>query len=120
IRGGKRIVGGKRMRNAAFSAVRGNSGSNLQVIGNSCSDLKEVALYAEFEFQGALIADNVVDGAAIGVSVTNFNRGGRLAVVQGNLIRNLLPARPNGTNPGDGVGIGITVEADTPGTRNAL
>ena len=53
----------------------------------------EVALYAEFGFEGALIANNTVDGAAIGVSVTNFNEGGRLAVVQGNIIRNLLPNR---------------------------
>jgi uncharacterized secreted repeat protein (TIGR03808 family) len=120
FRAGNVIVRGNRIRNAAFSAVRGNAASNLQVIGNSCSDLKEVALYAEFEFQGALIADNVVDGAAIGVSVTNFNRGGRLAVVQGNLIRNLLPARPTGTNPGDGAGIGITVEADTAVTGNVI
>jgi len=40
-----------------------------------------------------------VDGAAEGVSVCNFNEGGRLAVVQGNIIRNLLPKRPIGTAP---------------------
>jgi uncharacterized secreted repeat protein (TIGR03808 family) len=120
FRAGNVIVRGNRIRNAAFSAVRGNAASNLQAIGNSCSDLKEVAIYAEFEFQGALIADNVVDGAAIGVSVTNFNRGGRLAVVQGNLIRNLLPSRPTGTNPADGAGIGITVEADSAVTGNVI
>jgi uncharacterized secreted repeat protein (TIGR03808 family) len=44
--------------------------------------------------------------------VTNFNDGGRLAVVQGNLIRNLFAKRPAGTDPGDGAGIGIAVEAD--------
>ena len=120
FRAGNVIVRGNRIRNAAFSAVRGNAASNLQVIGNSCSDLKEVALYAEFEFEGAVIADNVVDGAAIGVSVTNFNRGGRLAVVHGNLIRNLLPARPAGTDPEDGAGIGISVEADTTVTGNVI
>ena len=37
-----------------------------------------------------MIANNLVDKAATGVSVTNFNEGGRLAVVQGNLIRNLF------------------------------
>ncbi len=36
-----------------------------------------------------MIANNTVDGAAFGVSVCNFNEGGRLAVVQGNIIRNL-------------------------------
>ena len=40
--------------------------------------------------EGAIIADDLVDKAATGVSVTNFNEGGRLAVVQGNLIRNLF------------------------------
>jgi uncharacterized secreted repeat protein (TIGR03808 family) len=90
------------------------------MIGNNCNDCKEVALYAEFEFEGAMIANNVVDGAAIGVSVTNFNRGGRLAIVQGNLIRNLLPMRPAGTDPEDGAGIGISVEADTAITSNVI
>jgi uncharacterized secreted repeat protein (TIGR03808 family) len=33
--------------------------------------------------------------------------------VQGNLIRNLTRSRPAGTDPNDGAGIGIGVEADT-------
>jgi uncharacterized secreted repeat protein (TIGR03808 family) len=120
FRAGNVIVRGNRIRNAAFSAVRGNAASNLQVIGNSCSDLKEVALYAEFDFQGALIANNIVDGAMVGVSVTNFNRGGRLAVVQGNLLRNLVPVRPGGTGPEDGAGIGIAIEADSAVAGNVI
>jgi putative cofactor-binding repeat protein len=48
--------------------------------------LGEVALYAEFDFPGTVIANNIVDTAAMGISVTNFNEGGRLAVLQGNLI----------------------------------
>ena len=114
------IVRGNRIRNAAFSAVRGNTASNLQIVGNTCSSLGEVALYAEFGFEGALIANNIVDGAAIGVSVTNFNQGGRLAVVQGNLIRNLVGRRPPGTNPNDSAGIGIGIEADTVVTGNVV
>jgi uncharacterized secreted repeat protein (TIGR03808 family) len=114
------IVRGNRIRNCAFSAVRGNAASNLHVDGNSISDVREVALYAEFGFEGALIANNTIDGAAIGVSVTNFNEGGRLAVVQGNLIRNLLPTRAAGTDPGDGAGIGLYVEADTAVTSNVV
>jgi uncharacterized secreted repeat protein (TIGR03808 family) len=61
-----------------------------------------------------------VDGAALGVSVCNFNEGGRLAVVQGNIIRNLLPKRPIGTAPDDDAGIGIYVEADTSVSGNAI
>jgi uncharacterized secreted repeat protein (TIGR03808 family) len=107
------MVRGNRIRNAAFSAVRGNKASNLQILGNTCTGLGEVALYAEFGFEGAVIANNIIDGAAVGVSVTNFNQGGRLAVVQGNLIRNLVGRRPAGTDPNDYAGIGIGVEADT-------
>jgi uncharacterized secreted repeat protein (TIGR03808 family) len=114
------MVRGNRIRNAAFSAVRGNAASNLQILGNTCSAIGEVALYAEFGFEGAMISNNIVDGAAVGVSVTNFNEGGRLAVVQGNLIRNLLPHRPAGTDPNDAAGIGIGVEADTAVSGNVI
>lgn len=114
------IVRGNRIRNAAFSAVRGNAASNLQIVDNTCTGLGEVALYAEFAFQGAVIANNIVDGAAMGVSVTNFNDGGRLAVVQGNLIRNLVPRRPAGTDPNDDAGVGIGIEADTLVASNVI
>src|SRR5256885_14685958 len=87
-------VRGNRIRNAAFSAVRGNAASNIQITNNTCTGLGDVAIYAEFGFEGAVIANNTIDGAAIGVAVTNFNQGGRLAVVQGNLIRNLVPQPP--------------------------
>ncbi len=114
------IVRGNRIRNAAFSAVRGNAASNLQIVGNTCSALGEVALFSEFGFEGAVIANNIVDGAAVGVGVTNFDNGGRLAVVQGNLIRNLVAARPPGSDPGDTTSIGIAVEADAAVTGNVI
>jgi putative cofactor-binding repeat protein len=114
------MVRGNRIRNAAFSAVRGNAASNLQILGNTCSAIGEVALYAEFGFEGAMIANNIVDGAALGVSVTNSNEGGRLAVVQGNLIRNLVSRRPAGTDPNDSAGIGIGIEADTAVSGNVI
>src|SRR6476619_3399201 len=113
-------VRGNRIRNAAFSAVRGNAASNIQITNNICTNLGEVAIYAEFGFEGAVIANNTIDGAAIGIAVTNFNQGGRLAVVQGNLIRNLLQKRPAGTDPNDGNGIGIGVEADAAVTGNVI
>jgi uncharacterized secreted repeat protein (TIGR03808 family) len=120
FRAGNVIVRGNRIKNCAFSAVRGNAASDIHIEGNAINDVREVALYSEFGFEGALIANNVVDGAAVGISVTNFNDGGRLAVVQGNLIRNLVPRRPAGTDPGDGAGIGIAVEADTALTGNVV
>jgi uncharacterized secreted repeat protein (TIGR03808 family) len=120
FRAGNVIVRGNRIRNCDYSAVRGNSASNIQISGNSVSDVREVALYSEFAFEGAVIANNTVDGAAFGVSVCNFNEGGRIAVVQGNIIRNLLPKRPIGTAPDDDAGIGIYVEADTSVSGNVI
>jgi uncharacterized secreted repeat protein (TIGR03808 family) len=120
FRAGNVIVRGNRIRNCDYSAVRGNSAPNIQISGNSVSDVREVALYSEFAFEGAVIANNTVDGAALGVSVCNFNEGGRLAVVQGNIIRNLLPKRPIGTAPDDDAGIGIYVEADTSVSGNVV
>jgi uncharacterized secreted repeat protein (TIGR03808 family) len=120
FRAGNVIVRGNRIRNCDYSAVRGNSASNIQITGNSVSDVREVALYSEFSFEGAVIANNTVDGAALGVSVCNFNEGGRIAVVQGNVIRNLLPKRPIGTAPDDAAGIGIYVEADTTVSGNVI
>jgi len=120
FRAGNVVVRGNRIRNAAFSAVRGNSASNIEIIGNSCSGLGEVAIYSEFEFEGALIANNTIDTAATGISVTNFDKGGRLAVVQGNLIRNLTRIPPNSTGDSQDHGTGITVQADTAVTGNVI
>ena len=120
FRAGNVIVRGNRIKNCDYSAVRGNSASNIHITGNSVSNVREVALYSEFAFEGAVIANNTVDGAAVGVSVCNFNEGGRIAVVQGNIIRNLLPKRPIGTAPDDDAGIGIYVEADSTVTGNVI
>jgi uncharacterized secreted repeat protein (TIGR03808 family) len=120
FRAGNVMVRGNRIRNCDYSAVRGNSASNIQITGNSVTDVREVALYSEFSFEGAVIANNTVDGAAVGISVCNFNEGGRLAAVQGNVIRNLLAKRPIGTAPDDDAGIGIYVEADTSVSGNVV
>ncbi|MBR0824176.1 TIGR03808 family TAT-translocated repetitive protein [Bradyrhizobium manausense] len=120
FRAGNVIVRGNRIRNCDYSAVRGNSASNIHISGNSVSDVREVALYSEFAFEAAVIANNTVDGAAVGVSVCNFNEGGRIAVVQGNIIRNLIPKRPIGTAPDDDAGVGIYVEADSSVTGNVV
>jgi len=111
------IVSRNRIDRCAFSAVRGNSANDIEIVGNSCSNLGEVALYSEFSFEGAVIANNTVDGALIGVSVANFNKGGRMAVVQGNILRNL--ARHPGQSEAEN-GIGIYVEADTAVTGNVV
>jgi uncharacterized secreted repeat protein (TIGR03808 family) len=115
FRAGAVLVNANRITDCAFSAIRSNSGSNCQMVANSCARLGQVALYAEFSFEGVVIANNIVDQAAMGVSVTNFKQGGRLAVVQGNIIRNLF-LRKNA----DSRGIGIGVEADTVVSDNVI
>lgn len=120
FRAGNVIVSGNRIRNCDYSAVRGNSASNIHITGNSVSSVREVALYSEFAFEGAVIANNTVDGAAFGVSVCNFNEGGRIATVQGNIIRNLIPKRPIGTAPDDDAGVGIYIEADAAVSGNVI
>jgi uncharacterized secreted repeat protein (TIGR03808 family) len=117
FRAGGVLVSGNRISECAYSAIRANAASNVQMVANSCAKLGEVALYAEFGFEGALIASNLVDGAASGIAVTNFNDGGRLAIVQGNLIRNLVRRE---AEPVDKRGDGISVEADAVVSANVV
>ncbi len=116
-RAGNVSVRANRITDCSYSAIRGNAASNIQILGNTCQRIGEVALYAEFGFEGALIANNIVDRAAAGISVTNFNEGGRLAVVQGNLIRNLVRREHE---PVDKRGEGISVEADSVVSGNTI
>lgn len=111
------LVTGNRIADCAYSAIRGNAASDIQMVANSCTRLGEVALYAEFGFEGALISSNLVDTAATGISVTNFNEGGRLAAIQGNLIRNLFRREHE---KADKRGEGIGVEADAAVTGNTI
>ena len=119
FRAGNVIVSGNQIADCAFSAIRSNSGGNVQISGNTCQRSGETAIYAEFAFEGAVIANNIVDGGANGISVVNFNEGGRLATVTGNLVRNLSQTGPY---PADapGFGVGISVEADTSVTGNVI
>lgn len=116
-RGSGVIVSGNRITDCSYSAIRANASSNILITGNSCERLGEVALYAEFGFEGAVISNNIVDVAATGIAVVNFNEGGRLAIVQGNLIRNLFRREHE---PVDTRGIGISIEADTVVSGNTI
>ena len=117
FRAGSVIVQGNRIADCAYTAIRGNAASNIQIIANSFERLGEVAIYSEFEFQGAVIANNVIDTAATGISVTNFQEGGRLSVIQGNLIRNLFRRE---YEKEDKRGEGIGVEADAVVSGNTI
>ncbi len=111
---GVRIVD-NRIRRCAFSAVRDNAGDDCVIARNVISDMKEVAIFVEFAFRSAVISDNIVENASAGISVTNLDEGGHLAVVKGNVIRNMRP-RINR----EGLGYGIAVEAETTVTGNAV
>ena len=119
FRAGNVQVSNNVISDCAFTAIRSNSGNNIQIIGNSCARSGETAIYSEFAFEGAVIANNVVQGAANGISVANFNEGGRLSTVTGNIVRDLSEKGPY---PADapGFGIGIHVEADTAVTSNVI
>jgi len=108
-RAGNVIVAQNRITDCAFSAVRSNAGSACQIIGNSCARLDEVAIYAEFGFEGAIISNNLIETAASGISITNFNEGGRMAVCANNIVRDLFVRE----GEVDGRGVGISAEADT-------
>lgn len=103
------IVSGNHIAGVAFSAIRLNSTNDAQVTGNTCADCLEVAIFSEFAFSGSVIANNIVDRAAQGISITNFNEGGRLATCSGNIVRNIFPA--SAVNP-DTRPAGIFAEAD--------
>ena len=103
----------------AFSAIRANSSSNIHMSGNSCLRSGETAIYAEFAFEGAVINANIVDGAANGISIVNFDSGGRMGVCSANIVRNMSTQGPYQPDP-PGFGVGISVEADCAITGNVV
>lgn len=113
------MIANNMVSDCAFSAIRANSASNVQIAGNTCLRSGETAIYSEFSFEGASITGNIVDGAANGISIVNFNEGGRLAVCANNIVRNLSL---DGPYPAEvaGFGIGIAIEADTTATGNVV
>lgn len=112
-------ITGNHVSDCAFSAIRSNGGSGVIISANQCLRSGETAIYSEFSFTGAVIADNQIDGAANGILVVNLDEGGRLATVAGNVIRNLTTRGPY-LHEGAGFGIGIAVEADTAVTGNVI
>jgi uncharacterized secreted repeat protein (TIGR03808 family) len=113
------MISNNHMSDCAFTAVRSNAGSNVQIVNNHCLASGEMAIYSEFGFEGAIISGNLVDGAANGISATNFNEGGRLAIISGNIVRNLHADAPY-KEDGQYFGIGISAEADTVVSGNVV
>ncbi len=120
FRAGGVLVTGNTIRRCAFSAVRNNGGAGVVISGNSCADLGETAIFAEFEFEGCVIADNSIDGALCGVQMVNFaDHGGRAAVCSGNIIRGLKPVQDHSGRE-FGYQFGVKVEADATVSGNVI
>jgi uncharacterized secreted repeat protein (TIGR03808 family) len=114
------IVAGNRIDDCDFSAIRCFSSDNTQISANLLTNSGEMAIYVEFAFEGAVVADNLIDGAAFGISMVNFaEHGGRLGVCSGNVIRNLsgVSRLPRGEPI---IGTGIAAEADIAITGNVV
>lgn len=117
FRCGDVVVSDNQIVQCAFTAIRLNATMNVTVTGNVCRSSGEVAIFSEFGFSGSVIADNIVDGAATGIAITNLDQGGRLATCSGNVVRNIAPK--SAVNP-DTRPVGIYVEADTTVTGNSI
>jgi uncharacterized secreted repeat protein (TIGR03808 family) len=118
FRGSNVTVSGNHISDCAFTAVRANSASNVEISNNHCLRSGETAIFCEFEFEGAVVNGNLVDGAANGILIANFDKGGRLASVTGNVVRNLSLTGPYKQD--GGFGIGIAAEADTLISSNVI
>ncbi|WP_082929690.1 MULTISPECIES: TIGR03808 family TAT-translocated repetitive protein [unclassified Rhizobium] len=112
------MVVNNHISDCAFTAIRANSASNIQISSNQCRRSGETAIYVEFAFEGAVVSANMIDGAANGISIANFDEGGRLASVTGNVVRNLTLKGPYKHEVG--FGIGIAAEADTLVSGNVI
>jgi uncharacterized secreted repeat protein (TIGR03808 family) len=114
------IVSGNRVDRCAFSAIRCYSSDGIAVTDNIATRSGEMAFYVEFAFEGAVVADNLIDGAVGGISLTNFaEHGGRLGTVSGNIVRRITggPPYPDGNLQ---TGAGIAAEADAAITGNVV
>lgn len=113
------MVANNHVEGSAFSAIRANAASGIQISANQCLASGETAIYSEFGFEGAVVSANVIDGAANGISAVNFNEGGRLAAITGNMLRNITAPGPYPALDA-GFGLGITAEADAVISGNVI
>ncbi|KQS72289.1 Tat protein [Rhizobium sp. Leaf371] len=119
FRAGDVVVSGNHVSDCALSAIRANAANNVLISANQCLRSGETAIYSEFGFEGAIVTGNVVDTAANGIAIVNFDAGGRLATVGQNIIRDITGIAPY-VSDGAGFGYGISAEADTVITGNVI
>jgi uncharacterized secreted repeat protein (TIGR03808 family) len=112
---GNVLIANNRVSDCAFSAIRNNSGSNCQIVNNSCSRTNEKAIYVEFAYEGAVVAGNLIEDVAFGISITNLDYNGRLVTCSHNLIRKVR----GGIDPPTG-GSGIAAEGEVAVVGNVI
>ena len=113
------LVSGNHIADSAFTPIRAKPASNVQITNNQCLNSGETAIYSEFGFEGALVSGNLVDGGANGISVVNFDSGGRLGVISSNIVRNIRDTGPY-VHDSVGFGYGIAAEADVVISANVV
>ncbi len=113
------MISNNHVTDCAYSTIRSNSCSNIQITNNTCLRAGETSIYSEFAFQGALISGNIVDGAARGISIANLDHGGRLTVCSNNIVRNVHENVPYADET-HVFGTGILAEADIAITGNVI
>jgi uncharacterized secreted repeat protein (TIGR03808 family) len=114
------VIANNRIDNCAFSAIRCFSSDALHIGGNVATRSGEMAVYVEFAFEGAIVANNVIDGGNGGISFANsFEHGGRLGTCSGNVVRNITGG-PRYADGNPQIGAGISAEADIAVTGNVV
>jgi uncharacterized secreted repeat protein (TIGR03808 family) len=115
-------IEGNRISDSAFSGARMNGCCDLQITNNAIDRSGETAIMVEcpqtdgktpngLGYEGGVIANNIVSGAAEGVSVTNGWYGGRRVSIIGNQVRSIArksfrtsdPNWPRYATCGDGI-----------------
>jgi len=115
LRASSAVISGNRIHDCASSAIATIAGSDCQIIGNSCARLGDVAIQAAFSVNGVVIANNFVEEATGGISVSSLSKEKGLAVIQSNQVRNLFFRKDAELR-----GVGIAVEADSVVTGNVI
>ena len=89
------VVADNRVDGCAFSAIRCFSSDNIAVTGNVATNSGEMALYVEFAFEGAIVANNLIDGGERRHLLHQLHEhGGRLGTCSGNVVRHIRGGPP--------------------------
>lgn len=107
-------VQGNMIYSSAFSAIRFNGSSFAEITGNQCYSSSEMAIRIEAAasntpFFGGIVANNIINTAGTGISISNSNNGARETIITANQIYSCS----NNSFPGYQTwGTGIWAEAD--------